>query len=497
MGRDYISAIVAAKEAFSSGKTKDVKFRKQQLQKLFKCVRDNEVRWCEALKKDLNKSKTEAVSAEIILVNNEIVTAIKNLDQWVKNEPKKKELATITADIYTRKEPFGTCLIMSAWNYPFLLMLAPMIGAIAAGNCVVIKPSECAAHTAKLLQELLPQYIDPTCYPVIVLDAKDSADLVTNNRFDFIFFTGGTAIGRIVMKAAAEYLTPVVLELGGKNPCFVDDSCDIRNTARRICWGRFLNTGQLCLCPDYVLCSQGVRDKFVEEIKLALKEFYGSDPKHSPDYGRIINERQTLRLKKVIESGAGKIVVGGEVDVKERYVAPTVVTDIPADSAYMQQEMFGPILLVVTVKDMDEAIAVVNSREKPLAMYIFAKNKKLVNKILSNTSSGGVTVNDVVMHYVPHSLPFGGVGESGMGAYHGKHTFDTFSHRRSCLVDGNPEFFNSLRYPPHSQKKLSIIRLVLMKNMQKPGFVAFLQSLVGLALFGVLIACAVRLFVQL
>nr|XP_026689510.1 fatty aldehyde dehydrogenase-like isoform X2 [Ciona intestinalis] len=435
MGRDYISAIVAAKEAFSSGKTKDVKFRKQQLQKLFKCVRDNEVRWCEALKKDLNKSKTEAVSAEIILVNNEIVTAIKNLDQWVKNEPKKKELATITADIYTRKEPFGTCLIMSAWNYPFLLMLAPMIGAIAAGNCVVIKPSECAAHTAKLLQELLPQYIDPTCYPVIVLDAKDSADLVTNNRFDFIFFTGGTAIGRIVMKAAAEYLTPVVLELG--------------------------------------------------------------DPKHSPDYGRIINERQTLRLKKVIESGAGKIVVGGEVDVKERYVAPTVVTDIPADSAYMQQEMFGPILLVVTVKDMDEAIAVVNSREKPLAMYIFAKNKKLVNKILSNTSSGGVTVNDVVMHYVPHSLPFGGVGESGMGAYHGKHTFDTFSHRRSCLVDGNPEFFNSLRYPPHSQKKLSIIRLVLMKNMQKPGFVAFLQSLVGLALFGVLIACAVRLFVQL
>uniref|UniRef100_H2Z8X6 Aldehyde dehydrogenase n=1 Tax=Ciona savignyi TaxID=51511 RepID=H2Z8X6_CIOSA len=488
MTKNYIGVINGAREAFATGKTKDVKFRRHQLEMLYKCVRDNEARWCGALKKDLNKCETEAVTAEIIMVNNEIINALENLDTWVKNEAKGRDLLNATSSVYIRKEPFGTCLIMSAWNYPFGLMLSPVIGAIAAGNCVVIKPSEAATHTASLFQELLPQYIDSTCYPVIVLDAKDSADLVKNNRFDFIFFTGGTAIGRHVMKAAAEYLTPVVLELGGKNPCIIDESCDLRSAARRICWGRFLNAGQICIAPEYILCKASIRDKFVEEFKRTVQEFFGSDPKQSPDYGRIINERQVNRLKKIIDSGTGKIVLGGEVDVKTKYVAPTVVVDVPLDSAYMQEEMFGPILMVITIKDIDEAISIINQREKPLALYIFAKDKKLVNKVLSKTSSGGVTVNDVVMHYVPHSLPFGGIGHSGMGAYHGKHTFDTFSHNRSCLIDGNPEFINSLRYPPHSQKKLSLIKAVMMKNLKPKGITAFIKSMFMLALVGVAIA---------
>jgi len=488
MGEAYTEAIARARNAFESGKTRSMSFRKQQLENLLKLVDENEDAICNALKEDLNRPLYEAVTTEVGFVHNCIVDTLNNLDEWVKPEYKPKTLLTLLSDAYVIKEPFGVCLVIASWNYPFALLLVPLMAAMSAGNCVVIKPSEISQCSAALCQELIPKYLDQDCYPVVVLDGPQSADLVQNNRFDFIFFTGGTAIGRSIMKSAAEYLTPVVLELGGKNPCYVDENCDLQVAARRICWGRYVNSGQICLAPEYVLCHPSIRDKLVDELRRVLKQFYGEDPKKSPDYSRLVNDRQMMRLKKQLEASDGKVVIGGVVDEGDRFISPTVVVDVKPSSSYMQQEMFGPVLLVMTVDSVDEAISVINKGEKPLALYVFSNNKAVVDKIVHCTSSGGVNVNDCAMHYAHPTLPFGGVGNSGMGSYHGKYGFETFSHKRSCLVDRTPEAVIKVRYPPYTASNLWQAVFLLKRRRKSTGLVGAIKKLAWMGVLAFFLA---------
>nr|CAB3221029.1 fatty aldehyde dehydrogenase-like [Phallusia mammillata] len=494
MKSDDYEKIAQARKAFATGKTKIVSFRKNQLRQLAKFLKENESALCDAIMQDLRRSKMETVLAEIVMTNNAIVNALENIDEWCKDEHQPKALLTLFSNVYVRKEPFGVCLVIASWNYPIALLLIPVISAIAAGNCVIIKPSECSAKVADLLLNLLPKYIDNECYPVVVTDSVHSAQLVENNRFDFIFFTGGTAIGRLIMKCAAEYLTPVVLELGGKNPCFVDKSCDIKTAARRICWGKFLNNGQNCLSTDYVLCEAEIHDEFIQNVKTVIDDFYGPDAQKSPDFGRIINDRQMSRLVKLLKSNDGKIVHGGKYDEKDKYISPTVVTHVTLDSAYMQQEMFGPILLIMSVANIDEAIETINKLEKPLAVYAFSNNKQSIDKLLFSTSSGGVCINDVLMHYSLESLPFGGIGNSGIGNYHGKFGFDAFTHKRAVLDDGTPEALLRVRYAPYSDFKLFKSKMLIKKNEKSTGIFGMVKSFFWMSVLGVILAYGLHLF---
>jgi len=488
--------ISKARDAFAAGKTKPLLFRRKQLENLLRLVDENEQAICNALKKDLNRPLFESSTAECAIMHNMIVDTLDNLDEWAKPEFKSKNLLTLFSDAFVRKEPFGLCLVIASWNYPFALLLIPVMAAISAGNCVVLKPSESSTHCAALCQDLIPKYLDKDCYPVVVLDGPQSADLVQNNRFDFIFFTGGTEIGRSIMKSAAKYLTPVILELGGKNPCYVDETCDLHVAAKRICWGRCVNSGQICLAPEYVLCHPSIRDKLVDEFRRVLIDFYGEDPQKSPDYSRIINDRQMARLKKQLTATDGKIVIGGVVDEDDRYVSPTVVVDVKPTSSYMQQEMFGPILMIMTATSADEAISIINKGEKPLALYIFSNNKAVVKRIIDNTSSGGITVNDCTMHYAHNELPFGGVGNSGIGCYHGKYGFDAFSHKRSCLFDGTPEAMIKIRYPPYAKNNLRLFNFLLKKKQRSTGAVGTIKNLAKMGVFAVIIAYLLKFFFE-
>ena len=488
---EYVKALQACKAASLSGKAKPLKFRRKQLVNLRKCVVDNEKAICEALKKDLHRNVHDSFLAEIVTVNNEIVHALDHLEEWSQDEYPSKSLLEMMSTLKIRKEPFGMCLVMSSWNYPFALLINPLVAAIAAGNCVVVKPSEGSAHTAKLMQELLPRYIDPVCYPVVVLDAPGSTELLKDFRFDMIFFTGGTSIGRLVMKAAAEYLTPVVLELGGKNPCYIDDTCDIKMAAKRVCYGRFTNAGQICLAPDYIVCDKKVKAEFIKHFKHWVKEFYGENPQKSDSYARLINLRQLNRLKALLDNNKESIVVGGQIDADDLYIAPTLV-QVDVNSPFMKEEMFGPILMVVEVESMDDAISIIRSNEKPLALYMFSSKTDKVNKMLASCQSGGVSINDVLMHYIPCTLPFGGVGNSGMGAYHGKYGFDVFTHKRSVWVDGTPEVLLENRYPPFTKSKINFLKLVLWNNPK--GMLSTLKSFLFFGLLGVAIAYAIAYF---
>uniref|UniRef100_A0A3Q3X9H9 Aldehyde dehydrogenase domain-containing protein n=1 Tax=Mola mola TaxID=94237 RepID=A0A3Q3X9H9_MOLML len=323
--------------------------------------------------------------------------------------PVEKNLLTISDEVYIHPEPLGVVLIIGAWNYPWAVTLLPLVGAIAAGNAAVVKPSELSESSALLLHALLPRYLDKDLYPVVTGGVTETQELL-RLRFDHIFYTGSSTVGKQVMEAAAHHLTPVTLELGGKSPCYIDKNCDIRVACRRITWGKFANCGQTCIAPDYILCDPCIQGRVVECIRQTLLEFYGADPKCSPDYGRIINRRHFSRVMGLMEGYAP--VLGGQSDASQRYIAPTVLKDVPPHSRLMQEEIFGPLLPIVTVGDMDDAIRFINEREKPLALYIFCSNKKAVKRMIEETSSGGVTVNDVMMHYTLCSLPFGGVGKT-------------------------------------------------------------------------------------
>jgi len=359
--------------------------------------------------------------------------------------------------------------------------LLPLIGAIAAGNTCVIKPSEVAGETAILLEDLVPRYLDKQAFAVVNGAVPETTALL-KERWDLIFYTGNNVVAKIIYEAAAKYLTPVVLELGGKSPVYVDSSSDIDLVSRRLIWGKWTNCGQTCIAPDYVMCTKDVEAKLLERMKVTLKEFYGDNIQASPDMGRIINGRHFQRVKNLMSSG--KIAIGGNMDEKDNYIEPTVVVDCKPSDPAMTEEIFGPVLPFMTVQNEDEAIAHINANEKPLAMYIFSKNRKITDKFLKRTSSGGVTVNDIMMHAAVPVLPFGGVGHSGTGAYHGKFSFDAFSHKRGCMVRAqNMEFVNKLRCPPYTDQKLNILTWVMKKNPKRGGIAGFLPILVaGLAI---------------
>uniref|UniRef100_A0A8C5MU18 Aldehyde dehydrogenase n=1 Tax=Leptobrachium leishanense TaxID=445787 RepID=A0A8C5MU18_9ANUR len=357
--------------------------------------------------------------------------------------------ATAFDSAFIRKDPLGVVLVISPWNYPVQLCLIPLVGAISAGNCAILKPSEISQNTEKVLADLLPRYLDKDCFAVVCGQVEDTTRLL-ENKFDYIFFTGNPKVGRIIMSAAAKHLTPVTLELGGKNPCYVDDDCDIETTAKRVAWSKFFNAGQTCSAPDYVLCSDGTRDKLMRAIQEAIKAFYGEDPKLSQDLGRIISQRHFHRVCSLLSCGT--IVTGGQTDDAERYIAPTLLKDIKETDPVMQEEIFGPILPFLTVGSREEAIKFINQREKPLAVYVYSRDTQVVNEFLDRTGSGGFSANDGLMHSTLMSLPFGGVGESGMGQYHGKFSFDTFSHQRACLLRSQGrEKLNEVRYPPYDE----------------------------------------------
>ncbi|OCT91064.1 aldehyde dehydrogenase family 3 member B1 isoform X2 [Xenopus laevis] len=442
------------RSSFLAGKTRDAKFRLSQLEALARFLEENRKEICHSLKMDLSKPQFESELSELSLVRSEINLALSSLSSWMKDEYVTKNLATTFDTAFIRKDPFGVVLIIGPWNYPVHLTLLPLVGAIAAGNCVIIKPSEISQHTERLLADHLPRYLDKDCFAVICAGADDTSRLL-ENKFDYIFFTGNTHVGKIVMAAAAKHLTPVTLELGGKNPCYVDEECDINNAARRISWSRYFNAGQTCLAPDYVLCTQKTRDQLVEALKATVMEFYGQDPKVSPDLGRIINNRHFHRVSALLSNG--NIVLGGQTDEAEKYIAPTILIDVKESDPVMQEEIFGPVLPILTISGLDMAIEFINRRERSLATYVYSSKSQVVQQFLERTSSGGFCANDGLLHSTLMSLPFGGIGHSGMGKYHGKFSFDTFCHQRACLLrsDGR-EKLNEIRYPPYTQRHLGM-----------------------------------------
>ncbi|NXJ98454.1 AL3B1 dehydrogenase, partial [Corythaixoides concolor] len=462
----YAGLVSRLRAAWLSGKTRPMEYRVAQLEALGHFLNKKKQDILEATALDMGKPPFEAEFCEILLCNNELHDTLNNLSHWMKDEHVDKNLVTRLDSAFIRKDPYGVVLIIGPWNYPINLLLGPLIGAIAAGNCVIVKPSEMTKNIERLVSEALPSYLDKArcslcphlmdCFAVVTAGVEETTRLL-ENKFDYIFYTGSPSVGRIVMTAAAKHLTPVTLELGGKNPCYVSDTCDVQNVAQRVAWGRFFNAGQTCIAPDYVLCSAEMREKLLPALRKAITDFYGPNPQESPDFGRIVGDKQFQRVQPLLRSG--RVVIGGQTDEKERYIAPTVLVDLQPSDPIMQEEIFGPILPIVIVANMDEAIDFINSRERPLVVYAFSSNNKVVNQVLERTSSGGFCGNDTLMHVTLTSLPFGGIGNSGLGMYHGKFTFDTFTHHRGCLHRGMGwEAINALRYPPYSQKKLGIIR---------------------------------------
>ncbi|XP_060556417.1 aldehyde dehydrogenase, dimeric NADP-preferring-like isoform X2 [Ruditapes philippinarum] len=486
---NYSAVAGSMRKAFLTGKTKSLEWRRSQLLALLKMLDENRDRLTDALMKDLNKCRFESCLMEVDFVRNDLINALNNLSDWAKPEKVKKGLINIMDKVYIRKEPFGVALIMGAWNYPVQLTVAPMIGALAAGNCVLMKPSEVSENVASLLDELFPKYFDTDCIKCVCGGIPETTALL-KEKWDYIFYTGNSFVGKIVMKAAAEHLTPVTLELGGKSPVYVDQGCDLGIVANRILWGKVTNAGQTCVAPDYIMCTKETQDVLVEKMKATLGEFYPEGPAKSPYYCRLITDRHYQRVKKMI-NGGGKLALGGESDDSQRFIAPTVLSDVTFSDPIMQEEVFGPVLPIVPVKNEDEAIAHINEGEKPLAMYVFSSNTSLVDKMVNNCTSGGLVVNDCLMHAGVPTLPFGGVGNSGMGCYHGKFSFDTFSHKRACMERGlKMESVNSMRYPPCTSQKEKTAAWLLKKKLKSNGPMSYVPYFI----FGTLFAVFLKIF---
>lgn len=453
---NYSELLHQQRKFFQTGKTRSIDFRLAQLKILKQAIVEYEIAINEALQADLHKPVVEIYLTEITVVKKEIDYAIKHLKSWIKPHKAAVPLEQLPGAGKIYPEPLGIVLIISPWNYPLQLAITPLVGAIAAGNCTIIKPSEIATHAAAVLAKMLQKYFDSTYISLVEGGVETSQKLLTE-KFDHIFFTGGTNVGRIVMEAAAKYLTPVTLELGGKSPCIVDTDINLEYAAKRITWGKFINAGQSCIAPDYLLVTEAIKQQFIEKIQKCIAEFYGAQPANSPDYGRIIDRKQFDRLVALLADG--KIVFGGETDAESRYIAPTVIELASLDVPAMQSEIFGPILPVVTYQDISEAIAIVNQGSKPLALYLFSRDRNLQKRVLEETSSGSACINDTVLQFVVPTLPFGGVGSSGMGKYHGKASFDIFSHYKSVLYRSLAIEIN-LRYPPY-RGKLPLLKRIL------------------------------------
>ena len=430
---------------FASGVTKDPAFRLGQLATLRQAVVRHEQALVDALREDLGKPAFEVYAGETAIVLREIDHARRHLRRWSRARRVRTPLAYVPARCSVHPEPYGVVLIIGPWNFPLQLMLAPLVGALAAGNCAVLKPSLTTPRTSHLVAKIVRECFDPACV-AIVEGGAETAQALLQERFDLIFFTGGPATARLVMAAAAKHLTPVVLELGGKNPCIVDAGVDLDITARRIVWGKFFNAGQSCVAVDHLLVDRRVKDALLARIAACIGSFYGDDPSRSPDFARIVSDAHFDRLTSFL--GQGTIVAGGGSDRAARYIAPTVLDDIDPSDPIMDNEIFGPLLPVMAFDDLSEAIDQVNSRPSPLALYFFSRDRARQERVLRSTTSGGGCINDTTIHETVSGLPFGGVGESGMGKYHGKASFDAFSHERSIVRNG---FLVDilLRYPPY------------------------------------------------
>ncbi|WP_393086828.1 aldehyde dehydrogenase family protein [Streptomyces sp. LN704] len=423
--------VTRLRATFRSGRTKPVEWRTAQLRGLRDMLTAHGDDLAEALHADLGKSSTEAHRTEIDFTVREIDHTLEHLDEWLRPQaaPVPAHLGA-DATAWTRFDPLGVVLVIAPWNYPVQLLLTPMLGALAAGNTVVVKPSELAPATSAAIARLLPRYLDTDAVAVVEGAVEETTALLAE-RFDHIFYTGNGTVGRIVMRAAAEHLTPVALELGGKSPAFVDRGTDLAVVADRLARGKFLNAGQTCVAPDYVLTDPGTARGLEPELVRAVEELFGTEPRQSTEYGRIVNERHYDRLSSLLDSG--RTVTGGTGDRATKYLAPTVLADVDPEAPVMREEIFGPILPIVTVSGLDEAVDFINDRDKPLALYAFTESDTTRERLAAETSSGGLGLGLPLAHLTVSDLPFGGVGESGMGSYHGRYSIETFSHRKAVL----------------------------------------------------------------
>lgn len=447
--------IAAQREFFNTEQTHAYEFRIAQLQKLKQAIVECQDDIVAAVKADLGRPAFEAYFE--IGALSEIDLVLKKLKSWMKPQRVATGIELFPSSAWIQPDPLGVVLIIAPWNYPFSLLMTPLVGAIAAGNCAVLKPSEHAPHTSQVLAKMIKDTF-PENYIAVVEGEAETSQRLLAEKFDHIFFTGGTAIGREVMKAAAEHLTPVTLELGGKSPCIVDSEIHFEHAAKRIAWGKFINAGQTCIAPDYLLIDRSIKAEFLTYLKQAIHNFYGDNPAVSPDFGRLIHQRHFNRLANFLDNGT--TILGGQTDPDTRYIAPTLLDEITWQDPIMQEEIFGPILPILTYDNLDEAIKRVNDRPKPLALYFFSTNKQKQKRVLSSTSSGGACINETVMQVGLLTLPFGGVGESGIGRYHGKASFDTFSHHKSVLKHA---FWLDLgwRYAPYTTKGLQQIKRIV------------------------------------
>ena len=446
------------REYFSTGETKDINFRIEKLKKLRDVLKSEEEKVFEALKKDLMKSSFESYVTEVAMVYDEINMHIKNIKKWSKKRRVKTPLVQFPAKSFIQLEPYGVVLIIGPFNYPFMLTMDPLIGAIAAGNTVIIKPSESAPETSKILKEILEKVFDEKYVLHVNPErGKEVVEELLKEKFDYIFFTGSATVGKIVMKAASQYLTPVTLELGGKSPCIIDKDCKLELAARRIVWGKLLNSGQTCVAPDYLYVHKDIEEEFIKKLEEEIKNQFGDNPLESKDYSKMVNEREFNRVLSYIDKE--KLVFGGNYNRKTFQIEPTILKNITWDDPVMEKEIFGPIFPILIFENLDEVIRVVNSKDKPLALYYFSEDKNKIEKVLNSTSSGGVTINDTLVHVSSSYLPFGGVGNSGMGEYHGKYSFDLFSNKKGVM---NRKTFLDLkiRYAPF-QNKLTIVKKIM------------------------------------
>lgn len=431
---------------FASQVTKDIDFRLAQLKKLKAAIEKNEKAIVDALRADLHKHEFETFATELILIYKELDDCIANIRRWAQPRKVGTSMVFFKASSYIISDPYGTVLIMGPWNYPFQLAILPLIGAIAAGNCVALKPSEWAPHTAKVVTQIVAEALDPRQVKVFEGEMEVGQALLAQ-KFDYIFFTGSTAVGRVVYEAAAKHLTPVTLELGGKSPCIVWKDADISTTVKRLMWGKLVNAGQTCIAPDYLLVHPDIKDALIDGIKKTVKDFYGRNPAKSDYYCRIINDRHFNRLVSLMQQ-SGQIVFGGDTIAEERYIGPTLLDKVSPDSPIMQEEIFGPILPMIDCASFDEAVRFINERPKPLALYIFTRDKALSNRLFRETSSGTGGINHTLLQIGNSNMSFGGVGESGVGGYHGEFSFNTFSHQKS-IMDKSLMIETPLLYAPY------------------------------------------------
>ena len=451
---DYSPMLAALRKTFETERTMSRQWREQQLEALERMMVECEQEFLDALEADLGKHALEAWSTEISYVAGDAKYCRKNLKKWMKRRKVSTPMLGRPGKSWLDPEPLGVVLVIGAWNYPLQLTLAGAAAAISAGNCVVLKPSELAPATSEVTARLVPKYLDPECVKVVEGAVPETTALL-ELPWDHILYTGGGNVGRIVMAAAAKHLTPVTLELGGKSPCVVMPDADLLTTARRIAWAKFTNAGQTCIAPDYVLVDAGTEQKLVPLLQQAVREMFGEDPKASDSYGRIVNERHFGRVSSLIESG--DVAIGGQTDAGSLYIAPTVLTGVSADSAVMREEIFGPVLPIMRTDSLTDAIRFIRAGDKPLAAYIFTRDKASERRFIEMVSCGNMCINDAMMFMTVHELPFGGVGPSGMGNYSGEYGFRTFSHMKAVMRRGWwPDF--DLRYAPYTERKFKLLR---------------------------------------